>query len=88
MGVKVTINKVSADMGISSRTLRYWEAAGLFKSVRDPQSGWRTYDQYTLQCIRVTDLLRRLDISVNNIKKVTRVSHPANPHSCVTEKGV
>jgi len=57
-------------MGISSRTLRYWEAAGLFKSVRDPQSGWRTYDQYTLQCIRVTDLLRRLDISVNDIKKV------------------
>ena len=66
----VTINKVSAELGISSRTLRYWESAGLFKSVRDAQSGWRTYDDYTLQCIRVTDLLRRLDISVCDIKKV------------------
>jgi len=65
----ITINRVSAEMGISSRSLRYWEAAGLFKSVRD-QSGWRTYDEYTLQCIRVTDLLRRLDIPISDIRKV------------------
>ena len=66
----IAINKASAGMGISSRTLRYWEAAGLFKSVRDAQSGWRMYDDYALQCIRITCLLRRLDISVRDIKKV------------------
>ena len=64
------INKVSVDLGISSRTLRYWEAAGLFKSIRDVQSGWRMYDEHALQCIRVTDLLRRLDLSIRDIKEV------------------
>jgi len=66
----VPISKVSANMGISSRTLRYWEAAGLFKSFRDAQSGWRMYDDYALQCIRVTNLLRRLDLSISDIKQV------------------
>lgn len=66
----IAINKVSLITGISSRTLRYWEAAGLFKSVRDAGSGWRMYDNDALQCIRITDLLRRLDFSVNDIREV------------------
>ena len=65
-----SINKVSTLMNISSRTLRYWEESGLFKSERDPQSNWRLYDDYALQCIRVTDLLRRLDIPIKDIKEV------------------
>ncbi|MCL2406372.1 MAG: MerR family transcriptional regulator [Defluviitaleaceae bacterium] len=64
------INKVSIDTGITSRTLRYWEAVGLFKSVRDVQSGWRMYDEHALQNIRVTELLRRLDLSIRDIKEV------------------
>ena len=64
------INKVTADMGISSRTLRYWEAAGLFASSRDSQSGWRMYDSHALSCIRITNWLRRLDLSISDIKKV------------------
>ena len=64
------INKIVVNLGISSRTLRYWEQAGLFKSTRDPQSGWRLYDDYALQCIRVTNLLRRLDFSISEIKAV------------------
>ena len=66
----LAINKVSAALGISSRALRYWEDAGLFRSTRDPQSGWRTYDADALQCIRLTDLLRRLDIPVRDIRQV------------------
>ena len=65
-----SINKVSVDMGISSRTLRYWETAGLFKSSRDAQSGWRVYDDAAMQRIRITELLRRLDLPVNDIKNV------------------
>jgi len=64
------INKVAADFGINSRTLRYWEAAGLFTSARDAQSGWRVYDEQALERIRVTDLLRRLDFSISDIKEI------------------
>lgn len=70
MGDLEMINKVSSGMGVSSRTLRYWEAAGLFESVRDAESGWRMYDEHALQCIRVTDLLRRLDFSIKEIREV------------------
>lgn len=70
MGELTTISKAAAVMGITSRTLRYWESAGLFKSVRDVQSGWRLYDEHAVQCIRLTCLLRALDISVGDIKKV------------------
>jgi DNA-binding transcriptional MerR regulator len=70
MNELVTINKVSSSLGISSRTLRYWESAGLFRSIRDAQSGWRMYDYYALQCIQITDLLRRLDFSIKDIKEV------------------
>ena len=70
MDILIAINKVSMDMGITSRTLRYWEAAGLFESVRDIQSGWRMYDEHALQYIRVVDLLRRLDLSIRDIKEI------------------
>ena len=70
MDMLTAINKVTADTGISSRTLRYWEAVGLFTSSRDAQSGWRMYDSHALQRIRITDYLRRLDVSIRDIKKV------------------
>ena len=64
------ISKAAADFGINSRTLRYWEAAGLFSSTRDAQSGWRVYDERAIERIRVTDLLRRLDFSIGDIKEI------------------
>lgn len=67
-----TINKVSAAMNLTSRTLRYWEKAGLFESRRDPDSGWRLYDEQALQCIRLTDMLRRLDVSVQDIRTIIK----------------
>jgi len=70
MGELITINKVVNEFNISSRTLRYWEASGLFMSTRDAQSGWRMYDDYAIQCIRITDLLRRLDFSIKEIKEI------------------
>lgn len=70
MNQLLPIHKVSEITTITSRTLRYWEDAGLFQASRDPQSGWRVYDNDALQCIRVTDLLRRLDIPIKDIKEV------------------
>lgn len=64
------INQVSTLTSVTSRTLRHWENAGLFKATRDPQSGWRLYDSNARQCIRITDLLRRLDVPIKDIKEV------------------
>lgn len=70
MSELIAINIISAQMNISSRALRHWEDMGLFKSIRDPQSGWRMYDAEALSRIRITDLLRRIDLSIEDIKKI------------------
>ena len=70
MGESIAINVLSAKMNISSRTLRHWEEMGLFKSARDPQSGWRMYGEEAIKYIRFIDLLRRLDLSLEDIKTI------------------
>ncbi len=62
MNRSVAINKLSEEMGLTSRTLRHWESEGLFTSERDASSGWRVYDENALIRIRITAILRRLDI--------------------------
>jgi DNA-binding transcriptional MerR regulator/DNA gyrase inhibitor GyrI len=64
------IHEISERLGVTSRTLRHWEEEGLFKSMRDPQSGWRIYDDEALQRIRLVMLLRELDIPIKAVKDI------------------
>jgi DNA-binding transcriptional MerR regulator/DNA gyrase inhibitor GyrI len=64
------IHEISAKLGLTSRTLRHWEEKGLFKSMRDPQSGWRIYDDEAIQHIRLVLLLRELDIPIKAVKAI------------------
>lgn len=66
----VSIQQLSEQLGLTSRTLRHWEAEGLFQSYREVSSGWRTYDEQALRCIRITALLRRMDIPIKEIQAV------------------
>lgn len=66
----VTIQQLSEQLGLTSRTLRHWEAEGLFQSKREVSSGWRTYDEHALKCIRITALLRRMDIPIREIQPI------------------
>ncbi len=70
MNKSVAINKLSEEMGLTSRTLRHWESEGLFTSKRDASSGWRVYDENALMRIRITSILRRLDIPLKDIQTV------------------
>lgn len=70
------IHKVSEQLQVTSRTLRHWEEKGLFQSHRDPQSGWRVYNNEALQRIRITKLLRQLDISLKLVKAILDSTDP------------
>lgn len=70
MNLPVSINKLSIQMGVTSRTLRHWESEGLFKSTRDRESGWRVYDEEAVLCIRIISALRKLDIPLKDIKAI------------------
>lgn len=70
MNKPIAINKLSAQVGLTSRTLRHWETEGLFNSMRDDDSGWRVYDENAVLCIQITALLRKFDVPINEIKTV------------------
>lgn len=70
MNQAIVINKLAKELGLTSRTLRYWEGEGLFHSTRDEFSGWRVYDEDAVLCIQITMLLRKCDVPILEIKKV------------------
>ncbi|ULO05809.1 MerR family transcriptional regulator [Paenibacillus sp. 19GGS1-52] len=66
----VAIDKLAAQCGLTSRTLRHWETEGLFRSQRDVNSGWRIYDEKARLAIQVIAFLRRFEIGIKDIKPV------------------
>lgn len=70
MPMDIPINKLAKDLELTSRTLRYWEAEGLFKSTRDINSGWRLYNDDAVLCIKIVRLMRRMDVPIQQVKKV------------------
>ncbi len=86
MNRSVAINKLSEQMGLTSRTLRHWESEGLFKSSRDTSSGWRIYDENALLCIRITAVLRKIDIPIKDIKSVIANKSPSQLSAVVENK--
>lgn len=73
MNLPIAINKLSSQLGLTSRTLRHWESEGLFQSMRDLESGWRVYDEEAVLCIKITALLRKLHIPLKDIKTILEV---------------
>ncbi|MEK8216997.1 MULTISPECIES: MerR family transcriptional regulator [unclassified Paenibacillus] len=86
MNRSVAINKLSEQMGLTSRTLRHWESEGLFKSSRDTSSGWRIYDENALLCIRITAVLRKMDIPIKDIKSVIANKSPSQLSTVIANK--
>lgn len=70
MSLPIAINKLSTQLGLTSRTLRHWESEGLFRSIRDNESGWRVYDEDAVLCINITSIFRKLGIPLKDIKVI------------------
>ncbi len=70
MSQYIPIHELANQMGLTSRTLRYWEEKGLFKSQRDFQSNWRVYDERAIKAIGLVAMLRELDIPIKDVKKI------------------
>lgn len=63
----VPISQVSKELGISTRTLRYYEQKGLIVSERCDSSGYRMYDSENLTKIVQIVFLRKLQIPLRDI---------------------
>lgn len=64
------IGTVVREMGLSSRTLRYYEQVGLLTSRRQPSSSQRMYDEEALLRLRQIVVLRKLQIPIKDIVRI------------------
>lgn len=63
------IGEAAALYGVSNRTLRFWEDAGLLKSCR-MANDYRYYDEQNLKKIEQILLLRKIDLPIRDIQRI------------------
>jgi len=66
----IKIKEVSSRYDVSSRTLRYYEEMGLITSTRSEDYSYRMYDNDCLKKLEQILILRKLNISVKDIKRI------------------
>ena len=66
----IKIKEVSSRYDISARTLRYYEEMGLITSTRNNDYAYRQYDYACIQKLEQILILRKLNISVRDIKRI------------------
>jgi len=64
------ISQVSKKYGISKQMLRYYEQVGLIKSIRNDENEYRFYDEEVIKKLSSIIFLRKLRISVKQIKEI------------------
>ncbi|MEA4833366.1 MAG: MerR family transcriptional regulator [Oscillospiraceae bacterium] len=66
----IKITELSTEIGLSSRTLRYYEEAGLITSVRPQFEKYRFYDEQNVQRLRQIMVLRKMQIPIKDIVRI------------------
>lgn len=66
----IKIRDVAVKYSISARTLRYYEDMGLIKSIRSDDYAYRLYDEAAVKRLEQILILRRLDISIKDIRRI------------------
>lgn len=70
MNELIKIRDVSTKYDISARTLRYYEDIGLLTSTRSDDYAYRLYDEDAVKRLEQILILRRLNVSIKDIKRV------------------
>lgn len=65
-----TIKEVSKITGVSIRTLRYYDEIGLLRPAKFTDSGYRLYDDQSLEKLQEILFFRELEIPLQEIKKI------------------
>ncbi len=64
------IGDITSRLGISHRSLHYWESAGILHSTRGEENDYRYYDEENMQKIKQIILLRKLRLSIPSIQEI------------------
>ena len=75
MSELIKIKDVSARYDITARTLRYYEDMGLIESIRNNDYAYRMYDESAVNRLEQILILRKLNISIKDIKRIFESSN-------------
>ena len=64
----VPIGNVATTLGLTTRTLRYWEEMGIIKSYQRPEGGSRAYTPYMLRRIKFILKLKTLGLTIKELQ--------------------
>ena len=70
MGELIKIREMSLQYGISARALKYYEEMGLIASTRSDDYAYRLYDDAAAQRLEQILILRKLNISIKDIRRI------------------
>lgn len=70
MNELIKIQEVSNKYDITARTLRYYEDIGLISSTRSEDYAYRLYDESAIKRLEQILVLRKLNISIKDIKRI------------------
>ena len=65
-----TVKEISRISGVSVRTLHHYNAIGLLKPARITESGYRLYDEASLQRLQTILLFRQLQFPLKEIRQI------------------
>ena len=69
----MTVNEVSKLTGVSIRTLQYYDTIGLLKPIEYTESGYRLYDDTSLERLQQILLFKELEFPLKEIKKYGKI---------------
>lgn len=66
----IKIRELAVRYNVTARTLRYYEDMGLLKSIRSDDYAYRQYDEAAVKRLEQILILRRLNISMKDIRRI------------------
>jgi DNA-binding transcriptional MerR regulator len=66
----IKITGLTNQFGLTSRSLRYYEQAGLIESVRPQFEKYRFYDEENVERLKQIIVLRKMQISIKDIIRI------------------
>lgn len=70
--MKLRVGEAARYTGLESDTLRYYESIGIVKPQRDPESGYRIYDDWDLHFLTDTKWYRSFGIPLSDVTEIVR----------------
>lgn len=78
------INEVVSVVGLSRKSIRYYEEQGLLTPKRNKENDYRIYSEEDIKLLKTLKFLRELDVSINDIKKLQ--NNELTLANCMTER--